>query len=1119
MNVTVPVYVESVRQGGNTLYKARPLFFPGPIVRGERLERLLSRLMQDIGEVLTGLGREARHDALVSWTFAPRLAHERLEVTLLLRRRTVRCRYLFVSFRQLGRRIVFTPSVPDVWFELARGERLLDRATEVLTKHYRDLERDDEEVHPEQAALSGTAQVMPLELTIHPPVKPPEPPVQRFLMLGTDQRTSGAAELRRVGRCLDWQYPDDLEHAVLRDAELADLTRLLTDAENRPVLLLGPRQVGKTALLHEYVRQEVRQRPSPFRDRRNVWQLAPARLISGMMYVGQWEDRLLAIVKEARKREHLLYFDDLLGLFLAGQSSASSLSVADVLKPYLERRQVRVVAEITPEAFRVLREKDRGFADLFHILPISEPSEAETLHILLAVQRELENKHRCEFELEVLPTVIDLQRRFGRDLAFPGKAATLLHQLAVKHANTAAGSRTVAAGEKPTFESLFGKGAISRHSTLLEFAAQTGLQFTFLDRDARLERQSVINALARQVVGQEAAVQAAADVIGIAKARLNDPDRPLATFLFLGPTGVGKTQSAKALAAYLFGDPERLLRFDLNEYAVAGAAARLVGTFSQPEGHLTSAIRRQPFAVVLFDEVEKAHPEVFDLLLQVLGEGRLTDALGRTADFSNALIVLTSNLGVRESEGHLGLRSDEAARDALFVQAAERFFRPEFFNRLDRVLPFHRLTRAQVGDVAQRLIDGVFTREGLAQRKSVLAVEPAALAHIVDQGFDPVLGARALKRAIERELTQPVARQLAALPPGQLTIVRVLPGPGQLQVRVEALEDTPAIELPAIDFDDGPELLKRVRAALRRIETILGKVRPEGPVTVGQVSAEQYRYFALREQLETVRVSSQSLSARYEASHSTAFDRPAYPRPDRPRPAFKKRYSESRGGFLRELAASLDINEFLHELAGSTAAPTALVHELQELLRQVALLELIANCVETEPPVQRVLLLLRPIGPHLPAEMDTFAANLEVDLIGVGLTCTEVTATELGHTSDTYLFVEGLHAWPVANQEAGVHLFCPAHAALAPLQLVAVPLADGVDPWQAIAAAQGRQTNWLAAVARGAAAEEPYPLGRVVRVYDDRKGAFDLRSRLHGPADQLAGFLLAGLPLPPEILE
>jgi hypothetical protein len=295
-------------------------------------------------------------------------------------------------------------------------------------------------------------------------------------------------------------------------------------------------------------------------------------------------------------------------------------------------------------------------------------------------------------------------------------------------------------------------------------------------------------------------------------------------------------------------------------------------------------------------------------------------------------------------------------------------------------------------------------------------------------------------------------------------------------------------------------------------------------VTIGQVSAEQYRYFALREQLETVRVGCQSLATQFELGQASAYERPRYPRPDRPRGGHKQWISYSRHttferSFLRELAASLDINEYLHELAVSTAAPTALVQELQEMLRQVALLELIANCVETEPPVQRTLLWLRPIGPRLPAEMDTFVDNLLVDLTGVGLSCTEVSATELGHTSDSYLVVNGLHAWPLVSQEAGVHLFCPAHTALAPIQLVVVPLADGVDSWQAIAEAQHRQTSWLTAVARGTVNEEPYSLGRVIRVYGDRKGAFDLRSRLHGPADQLAGFLLAGLPLPREILE
>src|SRR5262249_45537500 len=186
------------------------------------------------------------------------------------------------------------------------------------------------------------------------------------------------------------------------------------------------------------------------------------------------------------------------------------------------------------------------------------------------------------------------------------------------------------------------------------------------------------------------------DVLAIAKARLNDPDRPLASFLFLGPTGVGKTQCARAVARYLFKDADHLVRFDMNEFPQPGSAARLAGTFDNPEGLLTAAVRRRPFAVVLLDEIEKAHPEVLDLLLQVLGEGRLTDALGRTVDFTNTLIVMTSNLGVREAQAGMGFRPGEHHDPEAYERAAQRFFRPEFFNRLDRVVPFDRLGREEV---------------------------------------------------------------------------------------------------------------------------------------------------------------------------------------------------------------------------------------------------------------------------------------------------------------------------------------------------------------------------------------------------------------------------------------
>jgi len=213
----------------------------------------------------------------------------------------------------------------------------------------------------------------------------------------------------------------------------------------------------------------------------------------------------------------------------------------------------------------------------------------------------------------------------------------------------------------------------------------------------------------RKSSDRTAALRALADVVAIAKARLNDPGRPLGTFCFLGPTGVGKTAAAKALARYLYGGDARLLRFDMNEYLDPASPARLIGTFARPEGLLTAAVRRQPYCVLLLDEIEKAHPAVFDLLLQVLGEGRLTDALGRTADFTSAVVIMTSNLGARAaSAAAFGLRPVGASRNETYLDAARAFFRPEFFNRIDRVVPFDPLDRAQVAAIADRLIADLF---------------------------------------------------------------------------------------------------------------------------------------------------------------------------------------------------------------------------------------------------------------------------------------------------------------------------------------------------------------------------------------------------------------------------
>jgi ATP-dependent Clp protease ATP-binding subunit ClpA len=1103
MNMTIPIYVEGARSGGGTVYQARPLFFADPPVRGERLERLLTRLAQDLDRLLSALGRLQRHDDLAARLFSPTLRTHRLDLTLALRRRTARCRFLFVTFRHLGRRLAFTPSVPEVWFDLNRNESLAARAEEVLTRHFRDREREDDKADPELRGIAGTAYVTPLEVAVRPPAVPPVAAKPRFLSFGGEAPADGADELRRVGRCLDWQYPDELARVVRRDAEMAELTRLLDSGERRPLLLVGPRQVGKTALLEEFVYRRVEARGSAFRDRANVWLLAPARLISGMSYVGQWEDRLLAILREARRRQHVLYFDDLPGLFLAGRSASSTLSVADVLKPYLERREVQVVGEATPEALRVLRERDRGFADLFHLLPLREPSEEETLRALVDVQRRLEGRHHCRFAPDVLPTVIDLQRRYGGGAAFPGKAATFLRQLATKHQGGDAG----------------------RDDALREFHLRSGLAVTFLDRHARLDRDLVLLSLRRHVVGQEAALEAAADVIGVAKARLNDPGRPLGVFLFLGPTGVGKTECARALTRYLFGADDRLLRFDLNEYGEPGSAARLVGTFDRPEGLLTAAIRRQPFAVVLFDEVEKAHPEVFDVLLQVLGEGRLTDALGRTADFGNAIIVLTSNLGAREAEGRMGYREDAAARDAVFVTAAERFFRPEFFNRLDRVVPFRRLERAEVRTIAGKVIEGVFAREGLVQRKCLLSVESAALERIVDRGYDPDLGARALKRAVERHLAAPVAERLAALPPGTFTAVRVYPGPEEtLAVQVRPLEQAATLP-PAPDLADAVALLRRIRAALGRVEDDLVPLRPPGELTLGRVSAEHVRYFLVRDLVEEVRDRVRELAEEAEEARLSQRGFPTLRRPDAPRRAHKRLFVKSPGRVLREMASALDINEYLKDLAESASVAGPRTEQIQWLLSQLALLHLIAGCVRS-PVAERAVLW--PFG--LGVGGDSSAADRQVDLylstlprlrleVTVGNPPDAEGMAAPGPFPEQCLVLRGPHAVAVARMEAGIHLLCPAHGAVESVPVLALPVEDGAEPAAVAHAWMARRQRWLEAVAHGEASPEDDPLnpGPVLRLYPERTPIVDLRTGLTGWG--LEACLLAAMPLPPEVVD
>ncbi len=816
------------------MYVVRPLQQLTPIRKSEKLQRALTQIQSDLQTLLTELGKETRHDRLAEWCLAPDYETSTLHLRVELKSGSYQGEFFLVGYEALGRKLWFTPKLPALHFEVLKGQRLSERATEVLTQEFRRMERQEGSIDMDEFAVpkhgKGRLTLIEVRVNLEQNSRKIKANKRTAIFGGDDEKLDGEAELRKVGRLLNAMYPDDLHVAIHREREVADLERWMRLADRRSIVLVGPRQVGKTALIHEWIRHIMA--TATRAHRRNVWCVSPMRLISGMSFVGEWENRVKAICEHVEKSDSVLYIDDLPGLLTAGQSANSDLNVAQLLKPRMEKRSMRVLAEITPETWRVFRERDRTLADLFHVVPVNEPVEAETLRILVGVARTMEREHDCEFTLDVVPTVYELCRRFASDAAFPGKAAGFIQRLSVKHA-----------GQPCT-----------RNAALEEFRERSGFQISLLDEQLKLDRKSIVQDLQKEVAGQDPVLNAFADVLLKLKTRLNDPRRPLAVFLLLGPTGVGKTQCAKALAKHLFGSADRLLRFDMNEMVDATAVPRLTGRPSEPDGLLTGALRRQPFSVVLLDEIEKAAPEVLDMLLGVLDEGRLSDALGRVADFTSSVILLTSNLGAKESGAKIGFgETTKSEQEASYLRAAESFFRPEFFNRMDRVLPFHELSKQELVTIASRLLSDILRRDGLRQRQCLLAFTFEALERLVELGYHPQLGARALKRVVEREVTQPLAVELAARAPGIPLRMELRVESGRLVLHTRELRPVSRTvfwpkKMSRAELDP-QAILQAAKSAFARLESEVNQLSPDGRVALEALTASQERYYHCREQV------------------------------------------------------------------------------------------------------------------------------------------------------------------------------------------------------------------------------------------------------------------------------
>ncbi len=544
---------------------------------------------------------------------------------------------------------------------------------------------------------------------------------------------------------------DDFPPTFGRDSLVARVLAHLSLADAEPLVLIGPAGVGKSATLHEVTRRLVAQTP-PGKPPRRVFALDASRLIAGQGFFGDWQRQTLDAFAEAHQARAVLHLGRLVDLLDAGRSAHSDDNVAQLLLPTLAAREVAVLAEATPEEWARVNERHQSFGRVFAPLHVSEPSADETKLILERLAAHAAKDRGVTVPDDALAEVRSLVRRF-RPYGSPlGNAVTFFARLVEAQAQAPLTERTV-----------------SRLAVLRRFSVESGVPEELLRDELPLDVAEVRSFLSARVKGQPDAVERGAHVVSVIKANLSDPKRPVATLLFCGPTGVGKTELSKALAERLFGSKDKLVRLDMGEYAGPDALQRLLGAHGE-SGFLVTAVRQKPFSVVLLDEVEKAHPAVFDALLAVLGEGRLTDGLGRLADFRSCVIILTSNLGATTQRRHAGFSSSAPGElRAHYLAEVRRFFRPELFNRLDDVVAFAPLGPAELAAIVTREVDRIAQRAGFSRRDLSVAPSAEALEALARWGHEPAYGARPLKRALERRLVVPAAAHLAAHPPAGAT--------------------------------------------------------------------------------------------------------------------------------------------------------------------------------------------------------------------------------------------------------------------------------------------------------------------------------------------------------------
>ena len=606
-----------------------------------------------------------------------------------------------------------------------------------------------------------------------------------------------------------------LDPVIGRAAEIERVMQVLSRRQKNNPLLIGEPGVGKTAVVEGLAQLIVADQVPDIISGKRVITLDVSALVAGSKYRGEFEERLKKVIKEVVKDGNIILFIDEMHTIIGAGSAEGSIDAAAILKPPLSRGELQVIGATTTEEYRKHLEKDSALARRFQTVNVKEPSEEQALRILDGLRDRYEAHHHVRYSDEALQAAVSMSSRYIQDRFLPDKAIDVLDEAGARmrirnrtlpdeirkfddelrrvrlDKEEAASAQEFERAaqlrdeekrleeQRTEAEKRFSEESDKELANITEVeiadvvSMSTGVpvsNLTEAEADKLLRMEGVLH---ERIIGQEEAVTALSKAIRRSRSGLKDPKRPSGSFIFLGPSGVGKTELSKALAEFLFGTEDALITYDMSEYMEKHSVSRLVGSppgyvgFDEG-GQLTKAVRQRPYSVVLFDEIEKAHPDVFNILLQILEEGRLTDSQGRSVDFRNTVIIMTSNVGARQiaetaplgftPDSQKGL-SDKEIKSRVMSEM-KKLFRPEFLNRLDEIIVFKSLTEEQIAQIVDLMVADL--RDRLIAMDMTINLTPEARALVAKEGTDTTMGARPLRRAIQRLLEDPISEQLLA---------------------------------------------------------------------------------------------------------------------------------------------------------------------------------------------------------------------------------------------------------------------------------------------------------------------------------------------------------------------